>query len=106
MYSEFFFARRTLPCHAGVALRKQKSVKMLINLHLSKAKTANISVMQNGSIMIFGGILEGVFPINNHKKYLLCDFRCQSESGKTGFFTHLYHSTCIYKPSQVEDVVL
>ena len=77
---------------------------MLIILHLLQMKTANNSVLHIGTIMIFGGILEGVWPVNNQKKFLMCDFRYQSKSGITGFFKHLHYS--IYKPSQVEDVVL
>ena len=60
--------------------------------------------MHVGTNITFGGILEGVWPINNQKKNLLCDFRCQSKSGIPGFFKHFHYS--IYKPSQVEDVVL
>ena len=37
--------------------------------------------MHIGMIMIFGGILELVWPINNQKKYLLYNFRRQSKSG-------------------------
>ena len=37
--------------------------------------------MDIGTIMIFGGILEGVWLINNQKKFSLYDFRCQSKSG-------------------------
>ena len=54
--------------------------------------------MHIGTNMIFGGILEGVWPINNPNKFLLCDFRCQSKSRITGFFKHLHYS--VYKPSQ------
>ena len=60
MYSELFLALRTLPCHAEVALRKQKSVKNALNLCLFQTKTADNLVMHIGTIMIFGGILEGV----------------------------------------------
>ena len=77
---------------------------MLTDLHFFADKKGNNSIMHIGTIMIFGGILEGVWPINNQKKFLLCDFRCQSKSGITGFFERLHYS--IYKPSQVEDVVL
>ena len=42
---------------------------MLTYLHLLQEQTANNSVMHIGTIMIFGGILEGVWPINNQKKF-------------------------------------
>ena len=67
-------------------------------------KNANNLVMHVNTTMIFTGILEGVLPINNPKNFLLCDFRCLRKSGITGFFRYLNYS--IYKPSQVEDVVL
>ena len=51
---------------------------MLTNLHFFADKKGNNSIMHIGTIMIFGGILEGVWPINNQKKFLLCDFRCHS----------------------------
>ena len=56
------------------------------------------------AIMIFGGILDSVWPINNQYECLLCDLRCQSKDGITEFFTRLHYS--IYEQSQVEDVVL
>ena len=80
----------------------ERQSKMLINLHLLQTKTAVNLVKHISTIMNFGGILEGVWPINNQKKFWLCDFRCQSISVITGFFTHLNYS--IYNPSQVEDV--
>ena len=43
--------------------------KMLINLNLLQKKTAVNSVQHIGTIMIFGGILEGVWPINNKRKF-------------------------------------
>ena len=42
--------------------------------------------MHIGTIMIFGGIPEGVWLIINRKNIRLCDFRPQSKSGITGFF--------------------
>ena len=39
--------------------------KMLINFNLLQKKTAVNSVKHIGKIMIFGGILEGVWPIDN-----------------------------------------
>ena len=39
--------------------------------------------MHIGTNMIFGGILEGVWPINNQKKFLLPNFRCQRTSATT-----------------------
>ena len=104
MYSEFFLTLRTLSCCAGVALRKQESVKNAHKFAFIADKTANNSVLHIVTIMIFGGILEGVWPVNNKKRFLMCNFRYQSKSGITGFFKHLNYS--IYKPSQVEDVVL
>ena len=67
MYSEFFLTVRTLPCRAGVAVRKRKSVKNAHKLAFiaMQTKTANNSVMHYGTIMIFGGIPEGVWPVNN-----------------------------------------
>ena len=38
---------------------------MPINLHLLQTKTANNSVMPIGKIMIFGGILKGVWSMYN-----------------------------------------
>ena len=38
---------------------------------LCQTKTANNTVMHIGKIMIFFGILEGVWPINNQKKILI-----------------------------------
>ena len=97
----FDFEKLTLSCRGSFEETKvsQKCSEICIY-----RQTANSSVKHIGTIMIFGWILEGVRPINNQKKFLLCDFRCQSKSGITGFFTHLHYST--YKPSQVEDVVL
>ena len=43
--------------------------KMLINLHLLQTKTAVNSVKHISTIMNFGGILEGVWPLSNHKKF-------------------------------------
>ena len=51
--------------------------------------------MHIGTIMIFGGILEGVWPINNQKKCILCEIRCQSKSGITGFSKHIHYSIYI-----------
>ena len=42
---------------------------MLTNLHLLQTKTANNLVMHIGTLMIFGGILEGVWPNNNQKNF-------------------------------------
>ena len=55
-------------------LGNESRSKMFINLHLSHTKTGNNSVTHIGANMIFGGILEGVWPINNQSKFLLCDF--------------------------------
>ena len=66
MYSEFFLILRTLPCCAGVALGNVSESKVFIN---SQTKAANNSVMHIGTKKIFGGILEGVWPINNRKTF-------------------------------------
>ena len=92
----------TLSCR-GVIEETQQS-KMLINLHSSQSKTANNFFMYVDTIMIFGGILDSVWPNNNQNESLLCDLRCQSKDGITEFFTRLHYS--IYEQSQVEDVVL
>ena len=65
---------------------------MLVNLHSLKTKTANNLVMDIGTIMIFGGIIESDGPINTQEKCCLRNFRCQSKSGITGFFKHLHYS--------------
>ena len=52
----------------GWLLGNKSQSKMLINLCLFPTKIANNSVMHIGTIMIFGGILEGVWPMNNQKK--------------------------------------
>ena len=75
MYSEFFLTLRTLPCHAAAALKNAHYFALVAE------KTANNSGIDIGSIMVFGGILEGVWLINNQKKFSLCDFRCQSIGG-------------------------
>ena len=71
MYSELFLTLRNLPCPYPVEqqwlLGEENQSKMLKNLHLFKRKTANDSVMHIGTIMILGGILEGVLPIDNRK---------------------------------------
>ena len=36
----------------------------------TEGKKGNNSIMHIGSIMVFGGILEGVWPIYNQKKFL------------------------------------
>ena len=97
MYPEFFLTLITLPCVAGVALSKRKSVE---NAHKFAYKKGNNSIMHIiGSITIFGGMVEGVWPMNSQRKFLLCDCRCQSKSGITGLFERLHYSS-IYKPSQ------
>ena len=98
MYSEFFLTMRILPCWVGVAYRKQISVKMLINLHLLSTKTASSSVIHIGTTVIFAGILEGVWPINNRKKIRFRDFGCLRKRGIAGLFKDLHYG--IYKPSQ------
>ena len=50
---DVFRTLRSLTCCAGVALRKGKSVKTLINLRLFRTKTANSSVMAISTI-VFG----------------------------------------------------
>ena len=40
---------------------------MIIKLHLLPKKAANNLAMHVGTTIIFGGILEGVRPINNQK---------------------------------------
>ena len=72
--------------------------KMLTNLHLLEMKTAHNSVLNIGTTMIFGRILEGNRPVNDQKKFRLCDFRCRNKSGITGFFKHFHYN--IHKPSQ------
>ena len=62
---------------------------MLIDLCLFQTKIANNSVVHVDTIMIIGGILEGVWPMDNQKKIKLCKFRCQSKSVLIGFFTHI-----------------
>ena len=52
-------------------LGNESRSKMFINLHLSHTKTGNNSVTHIGANMIFGGILEGVWLINNQSKFLL-----------------------------------
>ena len=85
-------------------LGNESQSKMLINLHSSQTKAATNSFMYVDTIMNFGGILDGFWPINNKTKCLLCDVRCKSKDGVTKFFTRLHYS--IYKQSQVEDVLL
>ena len=43
--------------------------KMLINVHFLQTKTAVNLVKHIGTTMIFGGILEGVWPIGDQKKF-------------------------------------
>ena len=62
MYSEPFLTLRTLLCCARMALRKGKSVK---NAHKFASISDENSHHYIGTIMIVGGILEGVWPINN-----------------------------------------
>ena len=66
----FHFENLTLLYSGG--FKETKLVKILTNLHLLQTKNGNNSVMHVGAIMIFGGILEGVWPINNQKKFPLC----------------------------------
>ena len=77
---------------------------MFINLHLWQKKTANNTIMDIGTIMIFGGILEVVWPVNNQKNVYctISDARIKVEQLN---FSHTSHYS-IYKPSQVEDVML
>ena len=48
-------------------------------------KTASNLFIQVGTTMVFTGILEDVWPVNNQKKMWLCDFRCLRKSGITRF---------------------
>ena len=69
MYSDFFLTLRTLSCCAGVDLRKQQPVKNAHKFAFIADKKLIDSVMHIGTIMIFGGILKGVWHIDNQKKF-------------------------------------
>ena len=92
------------PVVQGWLWGNESQSKMLINLHSSQTKAATNSFMYVDTIMNFGGILDGFWPIDNKTKCLLCDVRCKSKDGVTKFFTRLHYS--IYKQSQVDDVLL
>ena len=97
MFSGFFLTL-TPVVKGWLYYGNESQLKMLTNLHLLQMKTAHNSVLNIGTTMIFGRILEGVWPVNNQKKFRLRDFKCQNQSGITGFFKHLHYN--IHKPSQ------
>ena len=68
MYSDLFLSQRTLHCWAGVALKKRKSVQNTHIFALIAEKKASNLAMHIGKTMIFTGILEGVWPVNNSKQ--------------------------------------
>ena len=93
-----FWLWEPFPVVQGWLWGNESQLKMLVNLHLLQMETANNSVMHISTVIVRGGILVCLWPLNSQKKFWLCDFRCQSKSGITEFFKHLHYS--IYKPSQ------
>ena len=89
-----FWLWEPYPVVQGWLWGNKRQSKMLTALLLLQAITTNNLDINFGTVMIFGGILEGVWPINNQKRCWLCDIRCQSNSGVNVFLKHLRYSIC------------